>query len=338
MPLTWLEAKTILARFVGNGGVCVTNPKADEFTFKVLDYLLISGSVGNLHAFEFCAVNGCLTLPYELETPLKFKLNGVVGSVWDKWYTYHQTKNLNGCEPIGLSLIEDPNRYPTVYDLPVGGSRVGVIGTCDEAPDAHVIVKGYDVSGRQIITSHNGEQVVGEYLDIKGGVLKYTQAIFGKVTEVIKTKTVGYTPLYSYRLATQEKGFLADYAPSETKPTYRRFRFTNPACCPSPGLVTILGRIRLKQYYADNDLIPVENRYVLELAGQSMNAMANKDPQLGVAMDQMLNNVISKDNEYHRVQNGQPAEVFIPTSGGSIPNIVGYRGLIAGRGGRWPMK
>ncbi len=330
MPLTYGEAKEILARYVGNGGVCATNPKVDAFVRETLDYLLISGSSGNLHKFCFCAVKGCLTIPYELQTPLKVKIDGRVGTVWDKWYEYHPSKNTDGCIDVGQALTEDPNYYPTIYDLPANGARVAIMGTCHEDPGAHVVIKGEDLTGRQIITEHNGQQVIGEYLSIKKDHLVYTQATFGKITEVYKTKTIGYTPLYWLQPAQETKGFLADYSPIETKPTYRRFRFTNPAACSATSIVTVFGRIRLKPEYADNDLIPVENRFALNLAGQTIQAMYNKDPNLGAATDNFLTGVVSKENEYKRTQNGQPVEVYVPTSGGSVINIIGSLGGLGG--------
>lgn len=331
MPVTWKAAKEELAKYAETGGLCADNPKVDLFTRKVLDYLLINASFGNVRKFCFCAIKGCFTLPYELEVPQKIKIDGVIGSVWNRWFEYHQTNTLDGCLPIEAAAIEDPNNYPTVYPVPDAGARVGVLGTCDESPDAHVIIKGKDTTGREIITSHKGEQIVGEYLQIKKGCLLYTNAPFGEVTEVYKTPTVGYATLFWLNLDVGLKGFLADYSPLETLPQYRRYRLTVP-CNAGPTKVSVLGKIRLKAHYTDTDLIPFDNLYALSLAGQAVNFNANRNVEGAMAADKQLTEIVQRDNAHHSPANGQPLEFFGPLSPGSIGNIVGSN-ILRGRWG-----
>lgn len=323
MPITFSTAKQILSKYVERSGVCPTDEeRVNLFVRQVLDYLLISGHHGSIRKFSFCAVKGCFTIPYELEVPLKVQIEGRVGTVWDKWFEFHSTKELAECIPAGKALIEDPNYYPTVYDLPQKGARVGILGTCNESSDAHAIIKGKDPTGREIITTHKGEQIVGEYIGIRKGELVYSSVTFGDITAVVKTRTNGYTPLFWVIPERNTKGFLADYSPLEEHPSYRRFRLTDPRCN-STVKVSVLGKIRLKEFYADNDYIPFDSIYALNLAGQAVNANYNDAPDLAKAKDSMLSDIIIRDNEHHRVNNGQPAEVFIPLSGGVIRNIVG---------------
>lgn len=323
MPLTFKQAKEILAKYDGRGGSCVDAPTVPLFVQKVLQHLLFSGEYGGLRTFSFCAQRGCITLPYELETPIKVKIGDKVGTVWDKWYDYHSSKEMVDCLPANQALIEDPNYYATVYDIPYQeGSLIGVLATCQEDEDAHVIVQGFDATGREIVTvNYKGEQIVGEYLRIQQGVIKYTKALFAKITGIVKTPTKGYVQLLWVSPARNLKGFLADYSPLETAPNYRRFRLTSPCC--ETQRVSILGRIRLRSAYTDNDYIPFDNLYALDLAGQEVNANANRAPDLAVAANKQLINTVNLENEHKRVQNGQPMEVFIPLSGGAIRNIVG---------------
>lgn len=327
MPILYRTAKEILARYVGTGGVCVDNPQVDRFVREVLEYLLNNGQYGNEHKFTFCSARGNITVPKELETPLKVRIDERVGDVWDRWFEYHPTKYLDNCVPAGRALQEDPNYYATVYDIPAGGRRIGILGTCAESAEAHIVIKGVDPTGREIITNHKGVQVVGEHLDIKYGQITYSQATFAQITQATKTETVGYTTLYWIGLADNKKGFLADYTPLETTPQYRRFRLTSPQCQQGSHKVEVIGRIRLKDKYADNDLIPFDNILALNLAGQAVNGVANKDIQAAAANDQMLGSIIERENESKKITNGQPMEVYPHTAGGSIRNIVGgYRG------------
>ncbi len=221
MPLTFKQAKEILAKYDGRGGSCVDAPTVPLFVQKVLQHLLYSGEYGALRTFSFCAQRGCVTLPYELETPIKIKIGDRVGTVWDKWYDYHSSKEMSDCLPAGQALIEDPNYYPTVYDIPFAeGALIGAIAVCNEDEDAHIIVQGYDATGREIVTqNYKGEQVVGEYLRIQQGVIKYTKAPFAKITGIVKTQTKGYVQLLWVSPSRNLKGFLADYSPLETAPS-----------------------------------------------------------------------------------------------------------------------
>lgn len=322
MSVTYGEAKKILSQYAGRGGRCPSSSEVDLFCKQVFQYLLYSGEYGNLRKFCFNAVKGCITVPYELEVPLKVQIDGDVGSVWNKWMEFHSGTELGDkCLPASNALYEEANLFPTVYDLPNSLCRVGCIGTADEEDDAHLIVSGVDDSGREIFTDHEGEQIFGEYLRIRKGTLRYSQVKFAKITGVTKSKTNGYVQLLWVRPELNTRGFLADYAPSEETPTYRRFRLTTPKCGPSVK-VSVLAKIRIKDKYADNEVIPFDNLFALQTAGQVQNSSYNNDPALADAQDRRVQDLIGRENEHKAAQPGTPIEVYKPLSAGAIINIV----------------
>jgi hypothetical protein len=326
MRLTFGEAKKSIAQWAGRGGKCFDTDEAYRFTYKVLQYLLYSGTYGNLRKFCFHAVKGCITVPFELETPLKIRVDGCVGTVWDKWFEWYTSKTPDdligsNCIPAARGMQEDPNYYPTVYDLPSCGSHVGVVGICREDESAHILVQGIDTHGKEVFTSHKGNSVVGEYLSIRKGELRFSTTTFKRITGVIKTPTNGYVQLLSFDPKAQKKGFLSDYSPLEEKPSYRRYKLTSPECG-SVSRVSVLGRIRLKEKYSDEDFIPIDNLYALDLAAQEINSNYNSDVATANAKAQRLDGIITGENEYKRVENGSPIEVYQPLSSGSIINIV----------------
>jgi len=319
MAITYSDAKKKVAQFAGRGGKCPANSEVDSFLREVLDYMLISGQYGNLRKFVFTAVKGEITVPYELQTPLKVKIDNEVGTVMDRWYDYYPYNDLEGCLDANL-IVESPGDSPLVYDLPPGGSYVGTLAICSEEEEAFIIVKGKDCTGREIFTTHKGEKILGEYLSIRKGEIRHTQVKFGHITEIVKSVTNGYVQLLWVNPDTSERGFLADYSPVEEHPRYRRFRL-NTKCSPF-AKVSVLGRIRLKSYYADNDLIPFDNLYALSMAAQAVNSNYNNDPQSAQAKDQMLLSLINRENNIKKINNGKPIEMFVPLSGGSIKNII----------------
>lgn len=319
MSITFGQAKKIVAQWAGRGGKCSDDPEVDLFLRQVLDYMLISGQYGNLRRFTFSAVKGVFTAPYELETIIKVKIDNEVSSSWDKWFDWGQYNDLAGCIP-NNAIFEEPNYSPIVYDVPAGGAHIGTLGICEEDCEAHIIVKGFDTTGRQVITQHNGESVVGEYLRIERGQIKYTNVKFGRITEIYKTKTKGYVQLLWLNPFTNERGFLADYSPFEETPKYRRYRLNTR--CATYAQVSVIGRIRLKEYYAENDLIPFDNVYALSVAAQAVYANYNEDSQNAQAKDNTLLTLIQRENETKSINNGRPVEVAMVTAGGSIKGIV----------------
>lgn len=324
MPILYREAREMLAQYSGRAGSCPspTSPEVKWFLRKVFEYLLLSGSYGNLRTFVFHAVKGVITLPYELEVPLKVKIDGTVGSVWDRWFEYHSQKDLgDNCCIATDAMYEDPNLYPTAYDVPTSGTKVGVLATCEEEDSAYAIIQGLDTSGREIFTYHNGEKITGEYLSLKKGTLKYSQVDFAKVTSVLKSVTNGYVQLLWILPDKNQRGFLSDYSPLEEKPAYRRFRLKSTDCAAVTKL-SILGRIRLKENYSDNDRLPFDTVYTLELAAQALNAQYNTDVNTATAKDKTMVEMINRENTYKRVNNGQPIEYLQELSPGQIHNVV----------------
>lgn len=320
MALTFGQARQLLAKYAGPAGHCPSTDEVQLFVRQVLQYILASGAHGNIRKFVFNAVNGHFTIPYELETPLKIKIDGVVSNVWSHWFDFYHTGHEHGCMEAQDALVEDPNYYSVVYDPTPPYSRIGVVGLVDEDKDAHIIISGKDATGREVVTQHQNKEIIGEYLQIIRGKLQISQVNFNQITSIQKSRTKGYATLYGVDIATGIKKFLSDYAPFEEIPRYRRFNLTSR--CSDSVKVTILGRVRLREYYSDNDILPFESLYALELAAQTIQASRNTQPDVAQAKDVMLTNLIGRENSTKQINNGQPVEMYKPLSMGSLRNII----------------
>jgi hypothetical protein len=322
MSLTFGQAKKILAQYQGKGGKRPTAENLDQFVIKVLQYLLYQGSPNAERAFELYAVNGWFTAPYELETPLKVKINGRVGTVQSKWFEFKSGNDFTkGSCYENTSIFEDANTYYTAYDLPSSGAHVGVIGTTHEEADTYLIVQGSDLTGREIFTNHKGADISGELVEIRKNVLVRTNVVFGNITGIVKTRTNGYVQLHWTDREGHVKGFLSDYSPIEETPSYRRFQL-RVSDCPSLAKITVLGRTRIKTAYADNDRIPFDNLLAIEVAGQTINANYNTDIQRAQQQHTFLKDIVNQEAVHKRPSNGNPLEVFHATSAGTIKGIV----------------
>jgi hypothetical protein len=323
MGLTFREAKKLVAEYAGRGGKCPTSDEVSRFTKEVMEHLLYSGQWGSIRKFCFVAQHGCITLPPEIETPLKIRIDSQVGTVWNKFYEFYSVNcELADSLPCDKVLIDEPHYVSTVYDVDPSGSLLGVLGTCNEEEDAYVHVQGKDQLGNDIYTfDDKGDQILGEKFRIKKGQLRYGKVKFHQITNVIKSKTLGYVELWAVDPTIKAQIFLASYGPLEEKPMYKRARIQSRKCGPYTH-VTMLARIRLKDNYTDNDIIPFDSTIPLKIAAQRLQAESNNDVQTANYKKEVLKEFVENEAAYKKVAPGQVIEVFAPLAGGAIKNIV----------------
>lgn len=321
MSITFGDVRTLVASYVGRGGACADAKETELFARQVLEKLMISGSFGSTRKFEFVAEKGRVTLPPELEVPLQVKINDQVGTVWNRWMTFHSVAaEVNGCSPAGKVLMEEPNPVCTIYSVPAGGSKIGILGTCNEAENSFITVSGKDLTGREIFTMFDGEQISGEKFRIKKDNLRTGQVVFGEITGVVKSKTKGYVQLWATNNNNSVQQFLGDYSPLEEVPQYRSVKLLDNNCGQYVK-VTIIGRIKLKEKYADNDIVPFDSSITMMLAAQQLQSEGNYDSQNAAYKNTALDKILEQEAGYKKVSPGTPVNVFHPLSGGAVKGI-----------------
>lgn len=322
MALTFSEIKRLVAPYAGRAGKCASSEEVSRFARDVMSYLLLSGSAAGTRKLCIWAYKGCISLPPEVELPLKARIDKRQANIWDKWFTFHSVSDdLEACPPAGEIIAEDGVMSPLAYMLPEAGSIIGVMGTCEEPEGPHISVQGKDTTGRPIYTYFRGKQVYGEEFQISKNQVRYGKVTFGEITAVVKPKTNGYVALFAVNPRTEEKVFLADYSPSDEKPMYRRFRIISRSC-PSVVHVTMLCRVRLKDNYLDNEITFFENSVAVKLAAQRLQAEDNNDANTANYKRQATEDLLEKEAGYKKISGG-PVSTFFPLSGGAIKNIVG---------------
>lgn len=321
MALTFGDVKKLTSQYAGQGGACDNTRTAELFAIRVLEYLKDNGEWGSIRRFHFKAQRGCITLPPELETPLQVKIDGRVGTVWNQWMTFSSvTSDLEGCEPESYrSLVPQPNPVFTAYPIPQGGSVLGIVGTCKE--EAYIIVQGKDITGREIVTTWKGEQVIGEKFTIQKGLMTYGKVMFNEITGIIKDKTKGYVQIWAVNPEIEKAIFLGDFAPYEEKPSYRQVKVIG--CSPTNIVdVVVQGRIKLKTSYADNEIVPFDSLNNITFAAQALQAEENSNIQVAGYKGKLVAEQIENASAYKRVSAGTPIATYAPLSGGAVKGIV----------------
>ena len=318
--LTFKDVKLAISKYCGRAGKCADDETVSVFALEVMQQLLYMGEYGSLRTWEFFTNNGMITVPSDLELPLKVKIDRSVENVMDKFYNFYNHTTLDHCVPFEKGLVEDINPYYTQFDLPPCGAHILAVPYCDEAEDAHLIINGLDEYGKEVYYPHDGQNIKGEYLSITKRCPAYTQTKFSKITGIEKTETNHYVRLYWYKPETGEKGLLGEYRPKDLHPSFRRFRVLGGKC-KDWYKVTILGRIRLFDSYADNDIVPFSNIRAIKLMAQQLQNEDNNELKAAQYKNQRIEQTLNSENNYKRTTS-QPADVLHVVSAGNIFNLI----------------
>ena len=317
------SGKESYCKYAGKSGRCKDTDEVDLFLKEVIQQLLFRGAAGNLRKWEFCTQNGCFTAPPDLELPVKIRLDGKTGrasQVYDKWYEFYDQSTLADCVPCEDGIVEEINTFYTAFDPPCGGARILAVPRCKEDEDAHFVIQGLDREGKEVFISHQGDHIKGERLTINKEKRRYTKVAFTKITGITKTKTKNYVQLHWYCPDTGSSGLLGEYKPSDTNPSFRRFRVLG-ADGDCPFKITLLGRIRFCENYDDNDIIPISNLRALKLMAQQIQAEDNDSIQTASYKNQRIEQTLQNENQYKRTPQA-PLDFYLPTAPGSIKNLI----------------
>lgn len=330
MPLTFGEIRKLVSSYAGRTGKDPASPEVANFARQVMKYLLWSGDQASFRKLSIISQKGCIAMPPEVEVPIKVRINQKVSEIWNKWFSFHSVGN-EMCEstanssigrayyPANSTLIESGDETPLAYALPENGTLIGVMATCDEDANSFVIVQGTDPGGREIYTTFNGQKIVGEKFRLSKNQIRYGQVHFGQVTAVSKPITNGYVTLFAVDPTCDRKTFLADYPPSMERPMFKKW-IISLKDCPSLALIDILCRIKLKDNYSDNEIVPFDNELAVILGAQQWQAEVNNDVQVAAAKDQKVGTILDREAGYKK-KSGSPLDIYHQLSGGSIKGL-----------------
>lgn len=323
MIITLKQARQVVAEYAGKKGKCADSEAVRLFVIEVVERLLLRGARGNLRKWCFCLTNGCFTAPADLEIPLKLKIDGYPDQVWSKWFEFydihgaeHEDKNYKS------GIFEQVNSYPTVYDLPKPGARVAPIPLEEEGEGAYIIVQGVDINGRDVYTNVNGRQIHGERISISRSEPKFSQTVFSKITAIEKSRTCSHVRLYWQSHQGDKilsRGLLSEYRPTETIPSYRRFKVKG-APCDKPVKVEVLGRIRLLDSYHNNDILPITSIGALRSMAMTIQSERTNNMNEANFHNARVAQILEDENEYHRTGD-EPLDFVFFKSPGANDNL-----------------
>lgn len=320
MALTFGELKKVVAPYVGRAGKSPSSDDTATFARQVMQLLLISGSDVAIKKLGFLAYRGCISMPPEVEVPIKARVNNQSAHLWTKWFSFHNaSESFEKCPPAHEVMMEDGSTSPLIYDLPDTGAQVGLQAMHPGDDGKEVILQGPDTAGKQVFTFHKGEQVPGEKITLCYNKLVYSHTVFGDITGAVKPPTDGYVTAHIVDPLANYTQFIADWSPNETRPSYRRFKLIRR--CAEIVHVSVLCRVRLRDTYHENELTLFDDYTSIILAAQRLQSEVGNDIATANYKRQAVEDVLDKAAGYRKIS-GSPVEVFFPLSGGSVRNII----------------
>lgn len=302
------------AKCVSAIGTC-SDTKASELAIAALKYLSNQGAFGELKKWRIYACDCWITLPQDMDTPKKVSVNGNPRPVQNFWHEFNDVHSIDSkdihsrfsCDSAGGGIRIEPNVFATAYDMPKCGGYVYFAPISIPGSPLYIekegitgIIHGKEYStGAEINIAHDNKLRRGEVLSIANNDFPKSSVGYSEITNVIKPQTLNRIGLYWENNG--EIGLLGEYDPFETRGRFRRAYIEPMAkdynnCC---VCLTVLGTIRIKEYYDDNELLPFDSAVDYTLVLKSLNGIinANNSDEMNVAIrqKQLVDDNIVKD-------------------------------------------
>jgi hypothetical protein len=268
MRINYLEAKTSLAPFWGNG-VCSDNPDLALAINESIERLIDSGKwVGTVRKIAFCHTAGLLTMPRDVETILEASDCGAPISVNNMWFEYLSGGpfQLSQCNQGWPAMVERGDNYCTAFDI-TGNMLVRIYNDLSQDNGKAILLQGVNSDGNRVQTVNMGEVVDGEILIYNNATPPVTTVVWSNIEAIQKTLTTGPIRLYQVDPVTLEnKGLLVILHPNDTIPSFRRYYYgacQNSICngdgtsTPRYRPLTFLCKMRHTALVQDTDIVPI---------------------------------------------------------------------------------
>lgn len=324
MKLTLGDIKTNIARQLSMSG---TDSRVVDYINEAQQRLMYKGGwPGTFAKFAVTNTNGMITWPRQLETIESVAVNDAPGIIRNEWYEFLESGPglLDSKDADAMTLL-DRGEAPTFSDLSGTDKKLRLYVTATLDAGKSVLVQGYNEDGDWIRTLDSATNTYydGEKLTLTSSYVDSTN-FFTEVSAVQKPLTEGSLKLYELNTADSTQRVVAEYQPTEQRPTYRRSLI--------PGLpdssthtVTVTGRLRFIPARVDTDWLHISYEAAIKEMVASIRKAENNLPKealiyekraVGLMQDQLLHHLGDGAVAVPRFQNSATA------GGGGVMNLI----------------
>jgi len=223
-----------------------------------------------------CVYNGCLVMPRYVQQIRKINFCNREIQVKNGWFEF-LAYNQNHCgwstwlsSWLGQqSGITQQGSSAVFQDVLGDGRTIRAYARCSQDIGKQMRIFGLDNNGQPLITMDptSGEITQGALLTI-ASPFGSTSTFVRRIDYVVREQTTMIVDVYAYNSVTNLLEDIAHYEPSETTPTYSRYKLNipwpncgtgsiQPNCCGTQRGVVMLVKLRFIDAQQPNDLVLV---------------------------------------------------------------------------------
>ena len=256
MKLTLGDIKTNIGRLLSMGA---TDARVVDYINEAQQRLMYQGKwPGTYVRYAVTNSSGTITWPRQLETIETVAIDDLPGVVRNEWYEFLESgPGLRDSADCDSYTLIDRGEAPCFSDLNGTDKKLRTYTSVTADAGLKVLLQGYDQNGDWIRTQdpatnawRDGEEVVltSTYID--------TTNFFSTLSAVQKPVSEGNVKLYERDTTNSTQRLIADYQPSETRPTYRRSLISGLEDN-DDAVVTVTGKLRFTPAVADSDWLHI---------------------------------------------------------------------------------
>jgi len=322
------DVKAELAKGLARSGVSATDSRVMEYLNEATEELMTGEYAGVVDRYSMRTYHHMLVLPGNLDSILNLtvdKSHYELKAPWfemDAWGPGPQSNADNAagynCIDRGetCSFREIPNEEGKTYKLRfyVEGDESGV----------EIIAQGYDSSGKWIRSTSGSEVIDGEKLTLPNASSAFfveTSSTFSFLETIIKGRTSRFVYVYAWDGTTETQ--IAQYAPQETLPSYRKYFIQGINDDDDiPSTVIARCRRRFVPVVADNDPLIISNLPALKLAVRSVSLRDQNNYDEARNLMNEAHIMLQRETKAYRGNATGPAVTFNRSFGmGALPCI-----------------
>ena len=321
MYYTFKQAKAKLARFADGG---CSDPGAA--INDAIERLMNTDQWRDLRRLmRIVAVRDVITLPQNVETILRYSVNGKPGRIYGTEYQFVPggpgDRDFSPATIYPVETLSDLGAtYPVMFD-PNPNFPCRLVAFTTSPADSGKIITVYGCNEKnENIVDYVPVQIWLDQTEGRVGsdetVLQRASAsFFTSVSSVVLPDTLtSYITTYGLQTTASDMWFLAKYHPNILVPTFRRYRITNGASDAENVLLTAEVKVRFAPLVLDTDVIPLDSLHAVKLMLQAIAYENSGDLQRGAAFQasaitELANVQASKD-----VSQGMPHMISFDTA------------------------
>lgn len=256
MKLTLGDIKTNIARLLSMGG---TDARVVDYINEAQQRLMYKGKwPGTYVRYAVTNSSGTITWPRQLETIETVAIDDLPGIVRNEWYEFLESGPglLDSADCDSYTLV-DRGEAPCFSDLNDTDKKLRTYTSVTADAGLKVLFQGYDENGDWVRTQDPATNVWkdGEEVELTTTYVD-TLNFFGTLSAVQKPVSEGNVKVYEWDTTNSTQRLIADYQPSETRPTYRRSLISGLKDN-DDAVVTVTGKLRFTPASADTDWLHI---------------------------------------------------------------------------------